>query len=318
MIPSGFRFAEPWWLLLGGLVILPWIEIWKQPRLTWPVSSSLAASGFQVGRILPWCPALVRSLTILLLTIALARPQTSNGLEPVRASGITVVVALDVSASMAKQRGTTSWLEQAKQSVIEFVRNRPADQVGLVAFARSPDTTCPPTLDHDFLIEAARAVVVAPPQDAGPSLGDALIWAGQEALSVEARRRVVVLISDGREEPGSSGDIPPAEAALLAHEQGIVVHIFALGEGSAEDAAGDEPALLLAEIARQGGGQVFNAMEGGQLDLAFGQLDRLERTLQSEVIPVRYKDWFRFLIGLAMVCLLAEAVLLWTRCRTLP
>lgn len=323
---AGFRFAEPWWLLLAGLAVLPWLQnLWPDFRLAWPVASGLLASGRLSGWFWSTVPTCIRSLTILLLAAALARPQTLDGLERAQASGITIVVALDVSSSMAKSRGNSSWLQQAKDALVLFIGRRPNDQIGLVAFARSPDTTSPPTLDHRFLVEAARSLAAAPHQEAGTSLGDALIWAGQEALGTQAVRRVIVLISDGREEPGSLGDFPPLEAAALAHELGIGVHVLALGLANdpalgAErpEAAGGEAFEFLAEIARLGGGQMIDASAPGQFETAFDNLDRLERTLVAEQIPVRFIDWFNLLLGLALVGLVVDLLLRSTRCKVVP
>jgi Ca-activated chloride channel family protein len=137
-----------------------------------------------------------------------------------------------------------------------------------------------------------------------------------------------VLISDGRDEPGRPGAIRPGEAASLAREQGLVVHVIALGPERAEpgsatkSAAEDRPPRFedatLAEIADRGGGRVFTADGPGGLSDAFAELDTLERSSQTEEIPMRYREWFPEFAGLALGALVLELLLRWTRFRMLP
>ena len=319
-MPTGFRFAEPCWLVFVCLAVVPWFRVRQLPRLPWPGTGGELIQ----SRLVAFFPLALSSLAIVVLSIALARPQTNSGWAPVRASGICIVVAFDVSASMASSSGSASRLDLAREAFKYFLAGRPSDLIGLIAFARSPDTTVPPTLDHGFLEEAAQGLVAAPPEEAGTSLGNAIVWAGQEALATTARRKVVVLISDGNDEPGSAEAISATEGADLAFEQGVIVHVISVKENPEsnlgvrpEAPVSDEADDLLLKIAKRGGGKVFDGQGGAGLVRAFTELDQLERSTQKEQVPIRYREWFSTILGLALGVLACERLLRWFRCREL-
>jgi Ca-activated chloride channel family protein len=154
-----FSFAHPWFLLL--LLLLPPLAWWRG-RQGKPAAflyssvqlargvSSITRSG--AGRFL----AAMRWLALALFIIALARPQFTESETKIKASGIDIVVAIDLSGSMEAEdfelKGRrVNRLQMAKDVLKKFIEKRPGDRIGLVAFAGKAYIASPPTLDHDFL-----------------------------------------------------------------------------------------------------------------------------------------------------------------------
>jgi Ca-activated chloride channel family protein len=202
-----------------------------------------------------------------------------------------------------------SRLDHARRSLEHFVAKRTNDFLGLVAFARIPERRCPLTLDHPFLIDAARGIQPAAPGDDGTNMGDAIAWSIEELRSVQAARRVVVLLSDGRNEPGIPGALEPIEAARLARSMGAILHTIAIGGGSPSGAAASNATNgpdfeLLAEMARAGGGRMFVAADPESLESAFLAIDELEpNPIRGEVFS-RYHEQRPLLAAAAFVILL--------------
>jgi Ca-activated chloride channel homolog len=174
-------------------------------------------------------PRALQAVGLLLVAFALARP-AERVLEPLEAEGSDVVLCLDTSSSMtaddlAERR---SRLDVAKAAAADFVRARPDDRIGLVAFARYPDLLCPPTLDHGALariLEELEPVVGDGPEDA-TGIGAAVAQATQVLEPSAAQSKVVVVLTDGEENvalAGAKGEIAPAHAAQWAKRSGVYV-----------------------------------------------------------------------------------------------
>ena len=203
---------------------LPLLLERARPRILWP---SLA--GFsddrrrRSGRLLlaSACPRCLRGLAIGALAVALARPQTVGGVTRIAGQGVAIVVALDQSSSMntvdfPADRDTRriSRLEAAKNTFIRFVAGRPDDLIGLVVFANYPDLACPPTLDHRFLVETAAGDPRRPGQ-ATTARTSATRSPGHSRPSGSRRpaKKVLVLLTDGNNEPAGPHPLDPEKAA---------------------------------------------------------------------------------------------------------
>ncbi len=292
------RFAEPWWLVLVILGGLPWWAARAGARLTWP-----SFGGFDRGRrratsVLAALPMILQSLALICLAVALARPVQPLGRERVASRGVAIVVALDHSSTMSAaddptSEGTRTRLDSARQTLDAFIAGRPDDLIGLVTFARWPETACPPTLDHAYLRAAARSVGPTPAGDDGTNLGDALAWALRDVQAAQAPRRVIVLITDGRNEPGIPEALEPELAARLIQRRGVVLHTVALGGTGAEPADETGPDLArLQELARLGGGQTFHASNPEGLAAVFATIDRLERGNLQGTVRTRVRELY--------------------------
>src|SRR5262249_14877709 len=137
------------------------------------------------------------------------------------------------SRSPRDRPATIDRLDAARSTLIRFVEGRPDDLVGLVVFANEPDLACPPTLDHAFLADQARAVRPPRPDEDDTNIGDAIVWSLDALRAVSPQQKVLVLLTDGQNTPArraGAAPIDPEAAAALGHELGVTLHTIAVGK----------------------------------------------------------------------------------------
>jgi Ca-activated chloride channel homolog len=332
------EFAHPAWLWLMTLMPLPWLLERSRPRITWP-----GFEGFPKRRRIGWVwlgglPAWLRGLAIAGLAVALARPQTVGGVTRIAGQGVAIVVMLDQSSSMKARdfpadRGTRmiSRLEAARTTFTKFVEGRPDDLIGLVAFADYPGLACPPTLDHLFLIETVAALRPARPGDDGTNIGDAIIVGLDAVLQTAPRKKVLVLLTDGNNEPGISKFEEPIDAAILTRDWGVVLHTIAIGRAGGVrhgiDRKTQQPAFtevagpnlpLLKKLAETTGGSDFVAADADALADVFKRIDELEKSPIRGRILTRYDEHYAPWAGFALALLVLDRLLAQGRLRRLP
>jgi len=330
------HFAQPGWLWLLVLMPLPWLLERARPRIAWPSFDS-----FPPRRRIGWVwlralPAVLRGLAIGALAVALARPQTVGGVTRIAAKGVAIVVALDQSSSMnavdfPTGSGTRlmSRLEAAKTTFTRFVEGRTDDLIGLVVFANLPELACPPILDHAFLLETVAAVHSARTRDDGTNIGDAIVWGLKTLLIAPPKKKVLVLLTDGNNEPGVPHPYDPERAALLARELGVTLHTIAIGR-IGRVVRGVDPQLprpaevegpnlaLLERLAQLSGGRSFAATNVDALDEVFRTIDGLEKSPIRSQILTRYDEHYVPWAASILALLLLERFLSQGRLRRLP
>jgi Ca-activated chloride channel family protein len=321
------------------LVPLPWLlERWR-PRIGWPTFEGFAPRKRPGWVWLRWLPSALRGLAIAALAVALARPQTVGGTTRVSGKGVAIVVALDQSSSMktadfpadARTR-TIPRLEAARATFARFVEGRPDDLIGLVAFANYPDLMCPPTVNHAFLREAVAALRPARAGDDGTNIGDAIAVGLGALVESSPRRKVLVLLTDGNNQPARAHFKNPEDAAVLARDWGVIVHTIAIGRlgdgivrgvdprtGQASMAEVAGPNLeLLESLARTTGGISRLAVDADALDGVFREIDQLEKSEVRGQVLTRYDEHFGRWAGLALALLVVDRLLAQGRLRRLP
>ena len=214
---KGFSFAHPWFLL--GLLLLPFLSLLKgrfagMPSLSFSSLSLLGNRGSRTRSRWGAFSASLFYLAIALLIIALARPQFGETIEHVRASGVDIMLVLDVSGSMSTEDYTignqaASRLEAVKQVTEQFIEARPNDRIGIIAFAGRPYLVSPITLDHQWLIDNLNRVQLGLVED-GTAIGSALASAAARLKNREAKTKLIVLLTDGA---NNAGKIMPLTAA---------------------------------------------------------------------------------------------------------
>lgn len=329
------RFAHPWFLLL--LAFLPPL-VWLRQRRTQQAAflySSVAlvkhVAGIgrsRVGLIL----SRLRWIAIGLCIIGLARPQLGMGEAKVKAAGIDIVVALDLSGSMRSEdfqlRGRpANRLDVAKDVLTAFIKKRPNDRIGLVAFAGRPYIASPPTLDHDFLLETISHLNIGSVED-GTAIGSALTAALNRLRDVQGRTKVVILMTDGQ---NNAGKVPPLTAAEAAQALNVKVYTIGVGtRGKAPmpfiqngyrvtrmvDVNIDEDTLK--QIADRTGGAYFRATDTERLRQIYDHIDRLEKTEVEAKKYQRYQELFPLFVIPALAVFLLELILSQTVWRRLP
>jgi Ca-activated chloride channel family protein len=256
---------------------------------------------------------------------ALARPQKGSLRESVTTRGVDIVVALDVSGSMAAEDfQPRNRLEVAKSVVADFVGRRATDRVGLVLFAGQSLTKVPPTTDQSVLLRQLDDVRLDMLPD-GTAIGSGLATALMRLRRSMAKSRIIVLVTDGG---NNAGEIDPATATDMAKAMEVRVYAIGVGRTGAVpmpvrvqdpytgavakrtvpmEVTFDEG--LLKQIAEHTGGEYFSASDPETLRGVFNKIDRLERSEIRLSAFRRYRELFPpFLAAAAALFVLAGLV----------
>lgn len=328
------QWHDPWALvLLAAIPLLLRLRTGALPTVAYPVLGALRAVG--PGRRARWrwiLPAL-QIAALVLLVIALARPQLGKAATRVSAEGIDIMLAVDLSGSMlaedfqlAGERANR--LDAVKAVVREFVSNRPHDRIGLVLFAARPYTQSPLTLDHGWLLSNLDRARIGLIED-GTAVGSALATALARLDGSTAKSRIVILLTDGQ---SNAGKVPPLTAAESARALGYRVYTIGAGTRGAAPYPQTDPfgrtvyvnvpvdidEDTLRRIAEVTGGRYFRATDTESLRLIYQEIDALERTEQEGLQYLDYHELYVWLALAALLLLAGEAVLAQTWLRTLP
>lgn len=291
-----FEFESPALLWLGALIALHislrlyvqsgqrfsgLVWSWESPesQLTWKTM------GFQC---IPEIPYALRTLTIGLLTIAAARPQSSSSVEDLTREGIDIVLSMDLSASMLSKDFDPNRLEASKTVATDFVNDRPNDRIGVVAYEGEAFTQIPLTTDQRVVMNGIGELQTGL-LEGGTAIGMGLATAVNRLKDSEAESKVVILLTDG---VNNAGKIEPLDAAQLAKLNDIRVYTIGVGTiGKARSPVAkmgnqfqydwveveiDE--TILRDIAKLTGGRYFRATNGEKLASIYTEIDELEKT----------------------------------------
>jgi len=223
-------FLHPEYLYLL-LLLIPLI-VWYVIRLSKAQASFKLASTQAFKEMKPdfrvymrHLPFVLRLISIALIIIVIARPQSVSSWEETETQGIDIVMALDVSGSMLAQDLKPDRLQAAKKVAAEFITDRKNDNIGLVVFAGESFTQCPLTTDHKVLLNLLNDINFGMIED-GTAIGSGLATAVNRLKESESKSRVVILLTDGT---NNSGQIAPLTAAELARSYGIRVYTVGVG-----------------------------------------------------------------------------------------
>lgn len=292
------HLAEPLWLL--ALLVLP-LVFWLRRRR--PVSVLLIphAAAWAPPRRAParrW-PFRLALAAFALVVLALARPQRIDDTRAVRGEGYDIVIAIDLSTSMYAEDATrdgvaVNRLEALKPVLDAFIRRRPADRIGFVAFAGRAYTLAPLTHDHAWLARQVARLRIGLIED-GTAIGDGL---GLSLARLERARSeadapragaFVILMTDGA---NNRGALAPEQAAALAKARGIPVFTIGVGRdglvpfprfdeqgrriGTTRAMSDLDPGQLR-HIAALTGGRYFRAEDPATASAAFAEIDRSQK-----------------------------------------
>ncbi len=329
-------FAHPalLWLLLA-LPAVAFLRSRRGPRAAVRYASVATAravartSRARLGQLLPY----LRLPAAALLIVALARPQVTHSKNKIEASGVDMMLALDVSGSMQAldlrldgQRADR--LTVVRSVVSKFIAARPNDRIGIIAFAGQPFLVSPLTLDHDWLEKSLSRVTIGTGED-GTAIGSALAASVNRLRQSDAKSKIVVLLTDGM---NNAGSVQPALAAKAAAALGIKVYTIAVGaEGRAPipvvDDAGRKRIVMgevevdeqtLRGIADATGGAFFRATDTESLAAIYARIDNLEKTVRTMNRFERHEERFAWAAFPAVALLLAEVGLGATALRRVP
>lgn len=319
-------WLHPWafWLFL----LLPlagwigWIARKRTPRLRHPGLPSGFRPRAGLRRRLSSLPLWIRILALASLVTGLARPVYRSPWSEDTVNGVDIVLVLDVSTSMQIHDVEPNRMEAAREMMVKFIAARDRDRMALVAFAGRPVTRCPLTSDREVLRALLDSTSNQGLED-GTAIGDALLMAGNRLRNSPAKSKVVVLLTDGQNNMGTTD---PASAARALAAMGIKIHTiglgtegvftqdFVLGNGATQKLSMQSSldAKSLAELARLGHGSFFRAADRGSLQEAYAKIDELEKTRITTTMHWETWELFSRWVWLAM----ALVVVAWTLERT--
>ena len=277
----------------------------------------------------------LRVLAIALLIIGLARPQKGIEQTKITTEGVDIVLAVDISGSMRAQdfslRGRrTDRLEVVKQAVRTFINRRTNDRIGMVVFARYAYTQCPLTLDYGVLLQFLDNVKIVEDQNEdGTAVGSAIAAGVKRLKDSKAKSKVLVLLTDGR---NNIFDIDPITASEIAKTYDIKIYTIGVGTYGevpypVTDLLGrqvlrpvqidiDEDALRT--IADNTKAHYYRATDTQSLDKIYEEIDALEKTITKSNIYMDYKEIFSFFVVPGLCLLILEIILANTRFRKIP
>lgn len=317
-----FEYPALLWLLVIPafmLVHYVYIEVsGRRPHLRVPDIKFWKAGGRSVLGVIRHLPFLLRTIALVMIIIAIARPRSSTKMDKIDTEGIDIVLAMDVSTSMLARDFTPDRISAAKDIAIEFISQRPSDRMGIVVFAGESYTQCPLTTDRATLINLMKEIETGLIED-GTAIGNGLATAVARMQNSDAKSRVVILLTDG---VNNSGEITPQTAADIAKTYGIRVYTIGVGaNGTApypvmtpwgvqmQNVEVEIDENLLKNIAETTGGRYFRATDNTKLSEIYSEINKMEKARTTiDSFPIN-KELFTGFALIALACLLLEVLI---------
>ncbi|MEO5356928.1 MAG: VWA domain-containing protein [Nitrospirae bacterium YQR-1] len=333
---GGFMFKDPLVLLLIPVLTVLFIISERYtgvPALRFPSAALLSTVPATLKTAAVKYLIVLRVLAMILLVMALARPQKRLDMTTVETKGIDIALAVDLSTSMYAEDFSIKGkrqnrLDAVKEVVRDFIKNRNGDRIAMVAFSARPYTASPLTTDYNYILENLQRLQIGMLED-GTAIGNALSLAINRIKDTKAVSKVVILLTDGRNNTGTISPMVAAEAA-----RALNIKVYTVGAGSKgpapypmKDPFGntvyqqieiDVDDDTLTSIATQTGGQYYRATDFASLKKIYSEIDKLEKTSFEEKRFFEYKEYFHFLLIPAIVLLLIWVLLKNTFLRTVP
>ncbi|MEE4601558.1 MAG: VWA domain-containing protein [Desulfobacteraceae bacterium] len=329
-----FRLAYPLLLTLWGIVA-GWF-VWRLKRkpigITYPLATRLSRLTTRTGQWVGKIPLILRTGCLVLLVVAAARPQLYNVSRDIQSPGVDILLCLDTSGSMQALDFTigdkpVTRLAAVKKVVGEFIEKRELDRIGLVVFGTQAFTQSPLTLDKGLLMDLVERMEIGMAGDK-TAIGSAIAVGGKRLKDLEAKSKILILLTDGRQ---TVDGLTPAEAAEALQTLGIKIYTIGVGgTGPAPFAVKtpfgtkivrqrvdlDEETLI--KVAEIGRGQYFRAAETDRLAEIYDIIDRQEKTEVNIKEFFHFKELYFWFLVPAMILLVVEIVIRATVLRTIP
>jgi len=327
------RLADLWFLLLLAFIppYLWWTVFHRRREGSIRFSDLGSIKRVEGARSVKYRKALyfLRGLALSLMVVALARPQAGRKGEEILTKGIDIILAIDVSTSMkAEDFKPNNRLWVAREVAKDFIRGRKNDRIGLVVFAGKSFTQCPLTLDYGVLLNFLDQVKIGMVED-GTAIGMGLATAINRLRDSKAKSKVIILLTDGR---NNRGEIDPLTAAKAAQALGIKVYTIGAGRRGSALYPIEDPLFgkryvrlpvdidekTLTEVATTTGGRYFRATDAQKLAEIYKEISRMEKTKIKVREYMEYSERFGRLLLPALLLLMVEIGLANTRFRKIP
>lgn len=323
--------------LMFGLLPLLLLAAWwhfsnydqSQPVVTVSTTHAFTASSWK--NRFHHLPFILRLLALACIITALARPQKRNEEQRTSGEGIDIVLCMDVSGSMGSPDILPSRMAVAKEVAEEFVRGRPTDRIGLVIFSGESFTQCPITNDKNTLITQIQSLESRRFLNDGTVIGEGLATSADRLSKTESKSKVIILLTDGKEDPPETRLIDPLTALEITKAKGVKVYTIGMSAGpstivenTGKPKGGKNPNAdfldeeLLNRIATETGGKYYRARDKDGLKKIYGEIDQLEKTRVEVTTTTRTEERFLPFVLAALILLFAEAVLRFTLFKKFP
>jgi Ca-activated chloride channel family protein len=320
---EGFRFAHPWLLALipPAVALVLWMGLARAParRGLYTYSRAAELAGLRPGLVarLRDLPTVLRLAAVVLVGVALARPQSTRASDDLELEGIDIVIALDMSGSMQETDLSPNRLEAAKVVIHDFVGHRPSDRIGLVVFGREAYTQTPLTLDHGTFLRMLGELKLGMIDGNGTAIGNGIGVALNRLRKSDARSKVIIVLTDGE---NNAGNISPEQAARYAETLKVKVYTILAGDPERQQREYGHPVnpKLLEQIASMTGGTPYLATDKQALVERFQKiLEDLEKSRIRDRGTL-YAELYRRFLLVAFGLLLFELALRLTRWQRIP
>ncbi len=327
-------FAYP--MLFGLFGLLPLLIWWyvKKYSSNQPTIKVSTAHAFTVSS---WknrfrhLPFILRLLALSCLIVALARPQKKSNEQRKDGEGIDIMLCMDVSGSMGSTDIPPSRMDVAKEVAEEFVRSRPVDRIGLVIFSGESFSQCPLTNDRNTLISQIQKLESRAFLKDGTVIGEGLATAVDRLSKSPSKSKIIILITDGKEDAPDTRLIDPLTALDIAKSKGIKVYTIGMGAmpTTIVEVSGNRnkpknanidfiDEALLKKIAVETGGEYFRARDKQGLKDTYKQIDTLEKSKIDITSFNRSEERFLPFVLVSLAFLFLEMILKFTFFRKFP
>ena len=331
---TNMEFANPYFF--GLFALIPLLVFWhvkyaNRQQASLKVSTAYAFTVSSWKNRLQHLPFILRMLALACLILALARPQKRNDDERTEGEGIDIVLCMDVSGSMGSRDILPSRMEVAKEMAIDFVHSRPVDRIGLVIFSGESFTQCPVTTDKNTLISQIHSLESRRYLKDGTVIGEGLATAVDRISKSKARSKVIILITDGKEDAPDTRLIDPLTALEIAKTNGVKVYTIGMGavatsivELPGVKTPSRNPAIdfideqLLRRIAEETGGRYFRARDKEGLKNTYKQIDQMEKSKVELLSFKRFEERFLPFVLAALGFVFLELLLRFTLFKRFP
>jgi Ca-activated chloride channel homolog len=343
-------FKDPLVLAIIPLVVIWFIWLRKkrvEPAFIFPTDGIIGSLKWSFRAWLAGAIVYLRLIALILLLVALARPQES-GESMKRKEGIAMMLSIDCSSTMlaedlqlspsglvesiedygAKREKRINRIDAVKKIAGEFVRAEPESMIGVVAFAGYAYVICPPTFDQEWLISSIDRIRVGMIRDA-TDIGAGILAAADSLSAVKAKSRAIVLLTDGN---NNFGKVPPLVAARTAKAFGVKIYTIGIvGKPRALYPVKDEQGRktykyvrieidedVLRKVAQITGGEYYSVKDLDDLKTCYADIGKLEKTHLEQRERTESEDVFPVFLIWAIFVILSDIILSNTYLRRIP
>lgn len=315
------KFQSPYFFLLALAVIAAfWYVLSNSFRRDFKINFPLNINQPYSFKIMlaENLPLYARFVALLLIVVALARPQHVIREEIPPVEGVDIMLVIDTSLSMGATDLKPDRLEAAKRAAENFILKRPNDRIGLVVFGGVAFLSCPLTLDHNAIAGFIKKIALGMTKSDGTAIGDAILVALNHLKKSKSKNKIMILLTDGRSNTGIVQD--PVISAKMAKEFNIKIYTIGTAQkGPAQIPTGDpfRPYITIEDdlnedqltaIASLTGGKFYRATSAQELENIYSEIDKLEKTKFESRLLVEVSDMYNIFLISALVILIITAV----------